>query len=144
MTCPFHCHHTTIVDCPVHPTPNPTYQTGIPRQLSQSIMPNPGPALASEAPSVHNIWPLSEHLTEADIRFITSNLPNPARTEFINLAKLSQHASQTCNLSLAKAVERQIRIFFEREASRIYHTTSAPHPGQVQYGISSVQGIRDN
>ena len=90
-----------------------------------------------DAPSVHNIWPLKDTLTEADIRFITSNLPNSARTEFINLANLSQHASQTGNQFLAKAVERQIRLFFEREASRIYHTASPPHPDQVQYGISS-------
>jgi len=103
-------------------------------------MPDPGPALASEAPSVHNIWPLKDTLTEADIRFITSNLPNPARTEFINLANLSQHASQTGNQSLAEAVERQIRLFFEREASRIHHTASAPHPDQTQHGMSSAEG----
>jgi hypothetical protein len=69
-----------------------------------------------EETSVHNIWPLKDSFTELNIRYITSNLSDSARTDFIKLAKLSQYASQIQDRSLAEAVDRQIRVFFEREA----------------------------
>jgi hypothetical protein len=61
-----------------------------------------------EEPSAHNIWPLKQTLTEAEIRFITFNLSNSARTEFINLAKLSQRVNRTQNWALDRALQAQI------------------------------------
>jgi hypothetical protein len=91
---------------------------------------------------VHNIWPLKDTLTEADIRYITSNLSTSARTEFINLAKLSQYASQIQDRSLAEAVDRRIKVFFEREA-RI-KAVSRSHPLDVEKGTLNAQGRSDD
>jgi 5-bromo-4-chloroindolyl phosphate hydrolysis protein len=101
-------------------------------------MPNISATGRAEESSVHNLTPLKDTLTEADIRYITSNLSNAARTEFIKLAKLSQYASQIQDRSLAEAVDRQIRVFFERE-DRI-KAVSRSHALDVEEGTPKAQG----
>jgi hypothetical protein len=89
-------------------------------------MPNIPAPRRPEEPPVHQICPLKDTLTEANIRYITCNLSDSARTEFINLAKLSQHASQSQNWALDEALRAQIRLFFETEARRIHLSAKDP------------------
>ena len=101
-------------------------------------MPNISATGRAEESSVHNLTPLKDTLTEADIRYITSNLSNAARTEFINLAKLSQHANHTQNRFLVEAVDRQIRVFFEKEARM--KAVSRSHALDIEQGTPNAQG----